>query len=96
MEGLFGNSMLLPMLLMFAVFFFFMILPQQKKAKKEKQFMADLKKGTRVVTKGGLHGRINEMHDNGTIVLDTSAGKMTFERSAISMDASQRINAAKK
>ena len=55
-----GGGMMQIVLLvgMFLVFYLFMIRPQQKKAKEDKKFNQDLKKGDKVVTAGGIHGRI--------------------------------------
>ncbi len=89
-----GIGSLLPFVLMFVVFYFFMIAPQMKRAKKEKQFAADLKRGDRVVTKSGLHGKVLEFNtkDNSCII-ETLAGKLKFDRSAISMEMSTKLNA---
>ncbi len=89
MEGL---SQFAPFILMFAVLYFFMIAPQMRRAKKERQFSADIKKGDKVVTKSGMHGKVAELSKNGTCVLDTMAGKIRFEVSAISMEMSQKAN----
>lgn len=78
-------SMLLPFLLMGAVFYFFMIRPQQKKQKEEKNFQLNLKRGERVVTTAGIHGKIVEVADDG-IVLETISGKIKFEKSAVSRE----------
>ncbi len=89
MEGL---SQFAPFILMFAVLYFFMIAPQMRRAKKERQFSADIKKGDKVVTKSGMYGKVAELSKNGTCVLDTMAGKIRFEVSAISMEMSQKAN----
>jgi len=70
---------------MMVVMYFFMIRPQMKRAKDEKKFQAELKKGERVVTTSGIHGKIFEISD-ATVILETGAGKITFERSAISRE----------
>lgn len=80
-----------PYLLMFVVFYFFMIRPQQKKAKLEKVFESDLKVGDKVITKSGLHGKIAELADT-TVVIETMAGKLKMERSAISMEMSAALD----
>ena len=91
-EGLQG---ILGPLLLFTVFIvFFIVLPQRKKIKQEKNFDKDLKKGDRVITKSGLHGKILELNDNGTCVLETMSGKLKFERSALSIEMSQSLNKA--
>ena len=82
-----------PLVLMFLVVYFFMIAPQMKRAKKEKKFAAELKKGNKVITKSGMHGKIAELNDkDNSCVIETQAGKIKFDRSAISMDMSQKLN----
>lgn len=85
----------LPIILLFLVMYLFLIRPQMRKAKKEKQFIAQLKKGDRVVTMGGMHGKILELLDDATCILETSAGRIKFDQAAISMEKSERINAPK-
>ncbi|WP_298343798.1 preprotein translocase subunit YajC [uncultured Algibacter sp.] len=94
-EGGFGS--LLPFVLMFVVVYFFMIAPQMKRAKKEKKFAAELKRGDRVITKSGLHGKVAELNDkDNSCVIETMAGKLKFDRSAISMEMSTKLNAPAK
>ena len=91
MEGL---SQYTPFILMAVVVYFFMIAPQMKRAKKEKAFAAELKKGNKVITKSGMHGKIAELNDkDNSCVIETLAGKIKFDRSAISMEMSQKLNA---
>ena len=85
---------LLPFVAMFAVVYFFMIAPQMKRAKNEKKFAAELKRGDKVITKSGLHGKVTDLNDkDNSCVIETMAGKIKFERSAISMEMSQKLNA---
>ncbi len=79
-----------PYLLMFVVLYFFMIRPQQQRAKKEKEFESALKVGDKIITKSGLHGKIAEVADT-TVVIETMAGKLKMERSAISMEMSAAL-----
>ena len=91
MEGL---SQFTPFILMAVIVYFFMIAPQMKRAKKEKVFAAELKKGNKVITKSGMHGKIAELNDkDNSGVIETLAGKIKFDRSAISMEMSQKLNA---
>ncbi len=84
------------LLLMLVVFFFFIILPQQRRLKKEKNFMKNLAKGNRIVTKSGLHGKVVELNDkSNTCVIETMAGKLKIERSAISLEASEKLDVSK-
>lgn len=80
--------------LMMVVFYFFMIRPQQKKARDARKFRESLQKGAKVVTIGGMHGRVVEVNDT-TVLLDVDNGvKLRFEKSAIAMDNSQQLNEA--
>jgi len=84
----------LPMILIFAVAYLFMIRPQMKRQKDEKRFAAELKRGDRVITKSGLHGKVLELNDKDySCVLETMAGKLKFDRSAISLEMSKKLNA---
>ncbi|ADY52634.1 protein translocase subunit yajC [Pseudopedobacter saltans DSM 12145] len=88
-----GVMSFLPMLLIIVVFYFFMIRPQMKKAKDHKKFVAELKKGDKVITTAGIHGRIVDLNET-TIVLETEGGgKIRFDKSAVSLDASKGLNA---
>ncbi len=62
-EGASGFSGFIPLILMFVIFYFLLIRPQQKKTKEHRQMIASLKKGDRIVTSGGIHGRITGMDD---------------------------------
>ena len=86
-------SQFFPFILLFVVFYFFMLRPQMNRAKKEKKFAAELKKGNKVITKSGMHGKIAELNDkDNSCVIETLAGKIKFDRSAISMEMSQKLN----
>ena len=83
----------LPMILIFVVAYFFMIRPQMKRQKDEKKFSAELKKGDRIITKSGLHGKVIDLNDkDSSCILETMAGKLKFDRSAISMEMSKKLN----
>ena len=83
----------LPMILIFVVAYFFMIRPQMKRAKDEKKFAAELKRGDRVITKSGLHGKVMDLNDSdASVIIETMAGKLKFDRSAISMELSKKLN----
>lgn len=70
------------------VFYFFIIRPQAKKSKKQKEFRASLSKGDKVVTIGGIHGKIKDLNET-TVILEADGGaKMRIEKSAISLDFS--------
>ncbi len=92
MQGGFSDQ--LPfLLLMLVVFVFFIILPQSRRQKKEKNFINNLKKGDRVVTKSGLHAKIFNLNDkDSTCIIETQAGKLKIERSALSLEMSSKLN----
>ncbi len=80
---------------MILVFWLFMIRPQARKAKQAKQFQEGLQKGDKIVTIAGIHGTVNKVNDDGTIMLETSPGSyIKIERSAISMEWTNNINKA--
>jgi preprotein translocase subunit YajC len=88
-----GN--VLPIVGIVVVMYFFMIRPQQKKAKEQKKFIEEIKVGDKVVTIGGAHGRIAEMEDD-TFVLEVErGGRIRFNKSSISLEASRALNAKK-
>jgi preprotein translocase subunit YajC len=80
---------LLPLFLILVVFYFFFIRPQTKKNKELKKFREELKKGDKVVTIGGIHGKVTEIKDSTVILEVGNQIKMTFEKSAIAMDNKQ-------
>ncbi len=87
------DSSLIPLTLMLVGFFFLMIFPQMRRQKKEKKFLSELKVGSRIVTKSGLHGKIVEIKEgNDSCVIQTMAGKIRYEVSAISLEMSSKIN----
>jgi len=79
-----GGSLqqVIPLILIFVVFYFLLIRPQQKQAKQHQAFLNELKKGQKVVTKGGLHGAITALTD--TVVTLEIAKDITVK---ISRDA---------
>lgn len=91
-----GNyTLFIQLALIFGVFFVFLILPQQKKIKKEKAFETGLKVGDKIITKSGFHGKITEIAET-SVIIETMAGKLKIEKSAISLDLSAALNNIKK
>ena len=76
----------------FLVFYFFMVRPQQKKAKEQKKFTEEIKRGDYVVTIGGAHGHVAEMEGDTFILEVEKGGRIRFNKSAISMDATRIAN----
>ena len=81
------------LLLMVVVFVFFIILPQQRRQKKEKNFINSLKRGDRVITKSGMHGKVMELNDKDeSCVIETLAGKIKMEKSSLSLELSSKFS----
>ena len=89
--GGFGSQQLIMLGLIALVFYFFMIRPQVKKQKDQKKYVNELKKGDKVVTTAGIHGRIADINDT-TILVEVDNGKIRFDKSAISLEASKALN----
>lgn len=82
-------SILIFILLLVVVFWLFFIRPQSKKAKEEQKFRDELKKGDKVVTIGGFHGKVVEVKEH-TIVLSMAPNtEVEIEKSAIVKDGTR-------
>jgi len=78
----------LPLILIILVFYFFMIRPQMKKQKDLKSFRESVKKGDKVITTGGIYGKITDMKEN-VIVVDVGDNvRLKIDKSAILKDSS--------
>jgi preprotein translocase subunit YajC len=87
----FGTQQIIVFGLIAVVFYFFMIRPQVKKQKDQKKYVNELKKGDRVVTTAGIHGRIIDVAET-TFLVEVDNGKIRFDKSAISLEASKALN----
>ena len=76
--------------LMVLVFYFFMIRPQMKKQKALKNFRDNLKAGDKVVTIGGIHGKILEVAET-TVLVQAEGTKLRFDKSAIAQSSEDQI-----
>ncbi len=79
--GLLG--MLLPLLLIFLVFYFFIIRPQKKKEEQRRKMIESVKKGDRIVTIGGIHGKVVRVSDTTVLVQVDDNTKIRLEKNAI-------------
>lgn len=77
-------SSLLPLVALFAIFYFLIIRPQQKQAKAHKGMVADLKKGDKIVTNGGLMVEIAKVEDTYFVVKNTDGTEMKLIREFVS------------
>lgn len=71
------------LVLIIAVFYFFMIRPQSKRAKEERKFREGLQKGDKVITAGGLHGKIVEVQETTVIIEVLDQTRLKVEKSSI-------------
>ncbi len=79
----------LPFILILVVVYFLMIRPQQKRARRQREFLGSLQQGQKVVTAGGIHGRIREIKDE-TIGLEVAPNiRITVEKTAVSYEMTE-------
>ena len=88
-----GIMSFLPLIAIVVVFYFFMIRPQMKKAKDQKKYIEGLKKGDKILTIGGIYGKIVEVRDDATIIMEVEDGtKLKISKNAVSNDATATLN----
>lgn len=81
-----GIGAFLPLILIVLVFYLFFIRPQMKKQKQLRQYRESLKKGDKVITIGGIHGKIVEEQERSFTIEVEEGNKLRVEKSAIAMD----------
>lgn len=79
---------------MIVIFYFFMIRPQSKKQKELKKFREALKVGDKVLTIGGVHGKILEIAES-TVLINSEGSKMRIEKTAIAQTIEDQISEIK-
>ena len=87
-----GSSFFIFIGLFFVIIYFFMIRPQTKKAKNQRVFMANIQKGDRIVTVGGIHGRILQVNDDSFLVEVDGNTKLKIEKSVISLEFTKALH----
>jgi len=83
-------SQIIMLLLILVVFYLFMIRPQVKRQKEAKKLRESLKPGDKIVTIGGIHGKILEVADS-TVLISSEGTKIRIEKSAISSSVEDRL-----
>lgn len=91
-DGFDPQILMFPLLLVVA--YFFLIRPQQKRQKEEKKFREQIAKGMRIVTSGGIHGKILDVQET-TITIESENSRLKIEKSAISKELSVAYEAQK-
>jgi preprotein translocase subunit YajC len=84
-----GIGQFLPLILIAVVFYFFMILPQTKRNKKMRKFLEEIKKGDKVVTTGGIHGKILSIQDKTVTIECEGATAFVIDKTGISAEMSE-------
>lgn len=79
-----GLMSFLPLILMFVIFYFLLIRPQQKKQKEMREMLKNLKRGDRIITGGGIYGRIESITEDKVTVEIASGVVITVMRSYVS------------
>lgn len=82
-SGSSATSTIIMMVLIAVIFYFFFIRPQSKKNKEMKKFRENLKKGDKVITSGGIHGKIIETNETTVIIETEGQGKLKVEKMSI-------------
>jgi preprotein translocase subunit YajC len=88
-----GWMSFLPLVLIIVVFYFFFIRPQMKRSKDQKKFKESLQKGQKIITIGGIHGRIVEIQDTTVTIEVENNVRLRVEKTAVAMDNTQTIEA---
>jgi len=82
---------LLPLVLIIVVFYFFMIRPQMKKQKDLRKFREAVKNGDKIMTMGGIHGKVIEVSEKTVIIEVENKMRLKVEKSALVTDSSAMI-----
>lgn len=87
-EGTQGNplGMFLPLIAVLVIFWFFMIRPQAKKQKELRKFRDSLQKGDKVITNGGIYGKIVSVKDNIVVLQVDENTKLTMDKGSLIKD----------
>ena len=91
-----GFSSLIFLVVIFVVFYFFFIRPQVKRTKDQKKYRESLQKGQKIITIGGIHGKIVELQDT-TVTIEVEGGvKLRIEKSAVAADSQDQLGSEAK
>lgn len=91
-----GWENLIFIVLIFVTFWFFMIRPQIKRQKAQQKFKDQIGKGDKIITTGGIHGKIVEVADTTFIIEVEGQNRLKIEKTAVSMELTQALNKEKK
>jgi len=83
-------STLIMLLIIIVVFWLFFIRPQAKKNKELMKFRQNLKKGDKIITIGGIHGKIIEVKDQ-TVIIESEGSRLKVEKNAIASEFTEKL-----
>jgi preprotein translocase subunit YajC len=78
-----GGSGLLMIVALFAIMYFFMIRPQQKRQKEVEKQRASLRTGDKVITSGGVHGKLKEINDKDYVIEIAEGVKVKIDKASV-------------
>jgi preprotein translocase subunit YajC len=81
-----GYQTILMFALLILVFYLFFIRPQTKKNKEMRKYREALQKGDKIITIGGIHGKISEVRETSFVIELIDKTRMEIEKSAVSND----------
>ncbi len=90
-----GSVTLIFILLLILIFYFFMIRPQQKKQKQIEEYRSKLSKGDKIITIGGLHGKIVDVQEKVFVIEIADGVRISIEKAAVAVDENEAKNASK-
>lgn len=85
-------NQLVMLVLIMVIIYFFMIRPQTKRQKELKKFRENLKVGDKVVTIGGIHGKILEIAET-TVLINSEGSKLRFDKTALASSSEDKLMA---
>ena len=90
-----ANATMFLLLGMMLIMYFFFIRPQTQRAKKQRNLIDNLTKGDRIVTIGGIHGKITKVSEQTLLIEVDSGTKLKIEKSSVSVDLTEAVSKAK-
>jgi len=90
-----GYMSFLMLFLIIIVFYMFIIRPQMRKSKEQRKYREQIKKGDKIITIGGIHGKIIEVSDQTFIIEVEGQNRLKIEKSAVAMDSTSQLGAGK-
>ncbi len=76
-------AMLMPLILIFFIMYFFMIRPQVKKQKAHQAMLQSLKKGDKIITTGGIYGKIVNIKDRSFVIQVSENTRIEITKNAV-------------